>query len=162
MHYKNNAARTRVWDKITETLGKPPQDRKKIMVKWKNLKKKFFDLDVPNANKSLSLSGKNQEAFIESMQFYIPFIEEKKLNEYTDSINYDIENEITSQSHEEKATLHKLSPEIWFEDAFIDEIKKHPELFNAGRSSTSKSARKCLWADIGKKFGQPGYIINYL
>lgn len=164
-HFKNNAVRTKVWDKIAEALG-GSQDRKKVMVKWKNLKKKFIESDrLPFKNKTTQNSMRNHQVFLDAMQFIVPFNDAKKMEEYIEADNDDLKVQLThpqiSRPVEERNTLHYISEDILIEDAFIDEIKKHPELLSSENPShRSRSTRKKVWTEIAAKFEENG--INFL
>lgn len=146
-HYKNNALRTKVWDKITESLGSS-KDRKKIMIKWKNLKKKFMDVKLQRPR----LPAKNQQLFLDSMQFILPYYNAQALDESVEAISSDV---FEPYPHE-RDTLRLVSEDIWFEDSFIDEIKKHPELYDSSLLSTSNADKKKIWADIAEIFQESG------
>lgn len=160
-HFKNNAARTKVWDKVAESLGNQ-LDRKKVMVKWKNLKKKFVELErLPYKNKSTPNAMRNQSVFLEAMQFIVPFNDAKKLEESMEIVG-DVKFQIPQSHHtirpsRERDILQDISEDILIEDAFVDEIKKHPELLCSENSShQSRSTRKKIWAELAAKFQQNG------
>lgn len=157
-HYKNNAVRTKVWDKITESLGKTTKDRKKVMVKWKNIKKKFLETQIESENSTSKPTSKSHQSFIQSMQFILPYYDANNMIETDDltKIHSDIKFESQLGTSEERNVLHNVSEDIWFEDAFIDEIKKHPEVYDASLLTSTKAMKRKIWNDLAEMFQESG------